>query len=29
MYIFFLPALIALVVIGGIILKDQFNFKVR
>lgn len=29
MYIFFLPALVALVVIGGITLKDQFQFKVR
>ena len=29
MYIFFLPALVALVVIGGITLKDQFSFRVR
>jgi len=27
MYIFFLPALVALVVIGGITLKDQFKLR--
>jgi hypothetical protein len=29
MYIFFLPSLLALVVIGSIQLRDQFRFTVR
>jgi hypothetical protein len=29
MYIFFLPSLVALIVIGCITLKDQFRFRVR
>jgi hypothetical protein len=29
MYIFFLPAVVALVVIGFITLRDQFSFKMR
>lgn len=29
MYLFFLPSLIGLLVIGSITLKDQFRFKVQ
>jgi hypothetical protein len=29
MYIFFLPSLVALIVIGGITLRDQFQFKLQ
>jgi hypothetical protein len=29
MYIFFLPSLLALIVIGSIQLRDQFRFTVR
>jgi hypothetical protein len=29
MYLFFLPSLVGLIVIGCITLKDQFQFKVQ
>ncbi|RZU39991.1 hypothetical protein BDD14_1404 [Edaphobacter modestus] len=29
MYLLFLPSLVALIVIGGITLKDQFRFRAR